>query len=143
MAKPRGRPTRYTKALADRICAELATGRTLRDVCQDEKFPHESTVRTWAHKNYQGFFTQYMEARQIGYMAMADEMFAIADDGQNDWMERNDPDNPGYAANGELVARSRLRLDTRKWMLSKALPKIFGDKVTAEVEATVTINVVA
>lgn len=143
MAKPHGRPTRYTKALADRICAELATGRTLRDVCRDEGFPHEATVRVWAHKNYQGFFTQYTEARQIGYMAMADELFDIADDGRNDWVERNDPDNPGYAVNGEVVARSRLRLDTRKWMLSKALPKIFGEKITAEVDATVTVNVVA
>jgi hypothetical protein len=27
----------------------------------------------------------------------------------------------------------RLQVDTRKWLLSKALPKIYGDKLTAEV----------
>ena len=63
-------------------------------------------------------------------MAMADETLEISDDGTNDWMK----DNEGYKVNGEHVARSRLRVDTRKWLLSKALPKIFGDKLTQSVQ---------
>ena len=65
---------------------------------------------------------------------MADELLEVADDGRNDWMERQD-DNGGtsWQANGEHIQRSRLRVDTRKWMLSKALPKVFGDKITQEV----------
>jgi hypothetical protein len=43
-----GKPTDYTAELAARICAELATGRSLRDVCRDDDMPHESTVRAWA-----------------------------------------------------------------------------------------------
>jgi hypothetical protein len=31
--------------------------------------------------------------------------------------------------NSDVVARNRLRIDTRKWVLSKVLPKIYGDKV--------------
>jgi hypothetical protein len=27
------------------------------------------------------------------------------------------------------VARDRLRTDSRKWLLSKALPKVYGDKL--------------
>ena len=115
--------------MAQYICQELASGRTLRDVCRDKGTPPESTVRLWAIKDRNGFAAQYEEARKIGYMSMADELFEIADDGANDWMVKNDPDNPGYAINGEHVSRSRLRLDTRKWALSKALPKIFGDKL--------------
>jgi len=64
---------------------------------------------------------------------MADELLEVADDGKNDWMERrDDEDKASYVLNGEHVQRSRLRVDTRKWMLSKALPKVFGDKVTQE-----------
>src|ERR1700757_750456 len=37
---------------------------------------------------------------------------------------------PGRRASCE---HRRLRVDTRKWMLAKALPKIYGDKLTAEV----------
>lgn len=125
----RGRETTYTQEIADRICEQLATGRTLRDVCRDEGMPPESTVRLWALRDENGFSAQYADARQIGYMCMADEVLEIADDGKNDWMERNVEDAPGWVINGEHVSRSRLRLDTRKWLLSKALPKIFGDKV--------------
>jgi hypothetical protein len=32
--------------------------------------------------------------------------------------------------------RDRLRVDTRKWLLSKALPKIYGDKVEHQLGAT-------
>ena len=63
---------------------------------------------------------------------MADEMLEIADDGSNDWMMGKDGSNQFYAANGEHIQCSRLRLDTRKWLLSKALPKIYGDKLPVD-----------
>lgn len=31
-------------------------------------------------------------------------------------------------------ARDRLRIDSRKWIMSKGLPKIYGDRQTHEVE---------
>ena len=77
----------------------------------------------------EGFFAQYARARDVGLDAMADELFDIADDGTNDWMERDGEGNPGYAVNGENVSRSRLRVDTRKWYLSKLAPKRYGEKL--------------
>ena len=38
---------------------------------------------------------------------------------------------------GDQVDRSRLRVDSRKWLLSKALPKIYGDKQQVEGKFTV------
>ena len=32
----------------------------------------------------------------------------------------------------EHIARSRLRVDSRKWMLSKMIPKIYGDRLVTE-----------
>ena len=130
----RGRPSLYTPELGDHICELLAQGRTLRDVCRDEHMPNEATVRGWALKDDEearpGFFTQYTRAREIGYHAMADETLEISDDAHNDWMVRHGDDDAGWQSNGENIQRSRLRVDTRKWLLSKALPKIYGDKVT-------------
>ena len=40
----------------------------------------------------------------------------------------------GWELNGEHIQRSRVRIDTRKWLLSKMLPKVYGDK--AEVAVT-------
>lgn len=130
----RGRPSAYSAEKAAEICRRLAEGQTLREICRDEQMPSESTVRGWALDDRDGFSAHYARAREIGYFSMADELLEVADDGRNDWMERQD-DNGGtsWQANGEHIQRSRLRVDTRKWMLSKALPKVFGDKITQEV----------
>lgn len=128
----RGRPSLYNPELAAKICADLAEGYTLREVCKGEDMPAESTVRAWALEDRDGFSAQYTRAREIGYHSMADELLEISDDGRNDWMARHGEDDSGWQANGEHLQRSRLRVDTRKWMLSKALPKIYGDKVVQE-----------
>lgn len=74
--------------------------------------PARSTVISWAlDKNRKEFSDQYARAREIGYSDMAEEILEIADDKLGD------------------AARDRLRVDTRKWLLSKALPKVFGDKL--------------
>ncbi len=136
----KGRPTKYTKQIADKICEQLAQGFTLREVCKSEEFPAESTIRLWALEDRDGFSAHYARAREIGYQTMADELLEISDDGRNDWMERNGDDDRGWVANGEHMGRSRLRVDTRKWLLSKALPKLYGDKITATHEAGDTLS---
>lgn len=126
---PSGETHSYSQEIADKVCDELIKGRTLRDVCRDEGMPPESTVRLWAYDDREGFAAQYTRAREIGYHSMADELLDISDDGHNDWMERRGEDDAGWQANGEHMQRSRLRVDTRKWLLSKALPKVYGDKL--------------
>jgi hypothetical protein len=129
MAKAKGRPSVYSKKTAEEVCRQLAEGKSLREICRSEDMPHESTVRLWAVQDKNGFSTQYANARRIQALYWADELLEIVDDGSNDWMERNEKDNPGFTVNGDAVARSRLRADTRKWLLSKVLPKVYGDKL--------------
>lgn len=134
--KPHGRPSLYNEELGEEICRLLKDGWTLNQLCRKhEGFPHESTVRSWAANPDHPFSTKYVQAREIGYLRMADELLEISDDGANDWMVREgkDGENLGWQLNGEHVQRSRLRADTRKWLLSKALPKIYGDKQIKEV----------
>lgn len=125
-----GRPTKYTKVLAEKICERIASGESINAICRDPDMPHKVTVMRWLLSEsevYAGFRNQYTLARQIQYEFLADEILDIADDGSNDWMQRNDPENPGFSINGEAIGRSRLRVDTRKWFMSKVLPK-FSDK---------------
>ena len=126
----KGPASLYTAEIAHEICERLASGETLRSICRDEGMPHESTVRKWAREDREGFSTQYARARDAGLDAIADELLAIADDATNDWMERlGDEGQPlGWQVNGEHVQRSRLRIDTRKWYLSKLAPKRYGEK---------------
>lgn len=114
-------------AVSERVCDELAKGRTLRAVCRDAGMPDPSTIIKWMIADVDGFAGRYRRAREIGYHLMADELLEIADDSSNDHVVREGgnvlvPDRVN-------VARSRLRLETRRWLLSKALPKLYGDRL--------------
>jgi hypothetical protein len=108
---------------------------SLREVCRQDEMPALSSVMLWLSKE-EWFSEQYARAKAAGVEALAEEMLDIADNASNDWMERNDKDgeNTGWAFNGEAAQRSRIRIDTRKWLLSKLAPKKYGDKVEQTVK---------
>lgn len=125
-----GRPSTYSQEVAEAICERLADGESLRDICAAENMPAKSTVFRWLSSN-ESFRDQYARAREAQAEYLADELLDIADDGKNDWMERHNRDGEmiGWQENGEAVSRSKLRVDARKWTLSKLLPKKYGDKL--------------
>lgn len=125
--RPNGRPSTYTKDIADKLCAGLAVGESLRTVCSGEGMPCVATVFNW-FRSQDGFLEQYTRAKQESADALTDEMLDIADDATNDWMLRNGDENVGYDFKGEHVQRSKLRIETRKWLASKLKPKKYGDR---------------
>lgn len=128
---PTGRPTEYTEELATEICSRIASGESLRSICKDDKMPARSSVHLWLlDKNKKGFSDQYELACNIRAENMFDELTEIADDGSNDYMEKEVADGRSITVvDTEHISRSRLRVDTRKWYLSKVLPKKFGEKL--------------
>lgn len=125
------RPTIFTEKLGQSICERIANGESLRDIVKDENMPSSSTVFRWLlDEEKKEFWEQYEKARNIQAELMFEELLEIADDGQNDWMEKEYKDGSSYITmNPEHFGRSRLRVDTRKWYLSKVLPKKFGEKM--------------
>lgn len=112
MAKhPGGRPNEYTQEVADRICEELAIGKSLRSVCLSEDMPAIRTIFNW-FRSHPEFLLQYEKAKQESADAMSEEVLEIADN-----------------ENMEDVQRARLRVDTRKWLMAKMKPKKYGDKM--------------
>lgn len=129
----RGRP-KLTPELEGELLELLASGKTLLQVCEDERFPTESAIRKKALED-KDFGARYTHAREVGYLRMADELLEIVDDGRNDWMTTKTKGGQDIeVVNKEAVERSRLRFQARQWLLSKALPKIYGDKL--DVKAT-------
>ena len=125
-----GRPSDYSPEIVDLICERIADGVSLREICRTEDMPSKAAVFRWlaAHAEFRD---QYARAREAQADALADELLDIADDGDNDWMERKGEDGQslGWRENGEAIQRSRLRVDTRKWIASKLKPKKYGDKL--------------
>jgi hypothetical protein len=95
--------------------------------------PNRATVFRWLSK-FPEFSDQYARAREAQAEALADEILQISDEGQNDWMEKYNQKGEavGWQVNGEAVLRSKLRVDTRKWIASKLRPKKYGEKVDLE-----------
>lgn len=120
----RGRPTKYTPELADEILSRLCEGESLRSICEDEDKPSAGTVIGWVVEDREGFSERYALARQAQAHRWADEILEIADDGRNDVHLGE----KGPVLNSDVIQRSRLRVDTRKWLLSKLLPT-YADKV--------------
>lgn len=123
-----GRPNGYTKEIADKICEELALGKSLRTVCAQDEMPSMATIFKWMRENEE-FLNQYARAKQESADAMAEEILDISDNGSNDWMEKNYGEQSVWVTNGEALQRSRLRVDTRKWLMAKMKPKKYGEKM--------------
>ena len=136
-----GRPTDYNEELADIICERLASGESMRSISRDEGMPASSTMFKWL-RIHPVFTEQYTRAKEESADALVEEMLDIADDGTNDWMEKHgkDGENVGWQVNGESVARSRVRVETRKWISSKLKPKKYGDKITTEHTGGITLT---
>lgn len=126
-----GRPSSLTKEIANAICLRMSEGESLRSICRDELMPGKSTVFQWLQDDANKTFAdQYAKARQALSDHWAEEIVEIADDGSNDYMKRERED--GFVTevlNSEHINRSRLRVDTRKWLMARMAPKKYGDKV--------------
>lgn len=115
--RPRGRPTRYRPELGDEICRRIAEGASLRTICAETEMPDMSTVLRWVREDRESFRKHYAEATEARAHALVEEIITLADSA--------DPDN---------VQVQRLRVDTRKWFAGKVLPKLYGDRLQADLQ---------
>lgn len=132
---------KYSEALCDEICERLSNGEPLRRICRDEHMPTWRTVYRWMYER-PDFQTAIAHARELGYDAIAEECFDIADDATNDWMEKHSKEGDciGYELNGDHVQRSKLRIWTRTQLLAKWNPKKYGDKQQIDLKAQVSVS---
>lgn len=129
--KKMGRPSDYTEELSDVICGRIALGESLNSICKnDEEMPCMATVFSWM-RLHEDFLNNYTRAREEQAETLADEIIEIADDGTGDLTMDKDGNE---RINHEVVARSRLRVEARKWVASKLKPKKFGEKITNEIK---------
>lgn len=130
MAHPGGRPSIYTNKLGKEICSRIALGESVLHICSDESMPVSSTIYLWLlDEDKKEFSDNYARARNIQAELMFEELLDIADDGSNDYMTIKKGDKEYNVEDREVTNRSKLRVDARKWYLSKVLPKKFGDKM--------------
>jgi hypothetical protein len=88
------------------------------------------------------FLEKYVRAREMQAEILADQIISIADDESEDIIFVEGNDTSGVTAipkaNREFIQRSNLRVEARKWVAAKLLPKKYGDRKEVKVDATVT-----
>ena len=128
--QPRGRPSRFSNEIATEVCDRLAAGESLQSICRDRHLPHERTVRRWAIEDHEGFSPRYTRERELQTECLIDQIVAIADSVAD---ERE---------SSPAVHAARLRVDARKWIASKMLPRKYGDRLGVDSTGSLTIKIV-
>ena len=121
-----GRPSDYNEEIAALVCERVATITCgLAKMCDMyDDMPTQSTVNLWRYRHPE-FSAQYALAKLKQADLLAEECLDISDDNSRDIKYDKDGNE---SCNSEFVQRSRLRIDTRKWLASKLLPKAYGDR---------------
>lgn len=111
------------------ICERISGGESLTAICKEDGMPAKVTVFKWIC-NDEDFANQYARAREAQAEHYLDEIISISDDSVLD--VEIDPETGHERTNHEVVARARLRVDTRKWAMSKLAPKKYGDRTALD-----------
>ena len=75
---------------------------------------------------------RYARACEIRAEILESEMLDIADDTSRDKKLIDKGDIEVEVTDQEAIQRSRLRVETRKWLMGKLKPKKYGEKITNE-----------
>lgn len=126
---------KLTKAQVQaKICYEIAhSSMGLETIIKlNEGMPCRAQVYKWLQEDLL-FIDNYAQAKEDQMDYMATEIIEIADDSRNDYIEKlTESGDVVMALDRDNIQRDRLRVDTRKWLMSKLKPKKYGEKTTTE-----------
>ena len=109
--------SKVTEEKFKQILTRIAEGESLRSISNDKGMPGARYFYQYLEaegEEGEDRRKQYARARQQQADGFADEMVSIADNPEED------------------VNRSKLRVDTRKWIAAKLKPKVYSDKHIVE-----------
>jgi hypothetical protein len=121
----------------------IAQGYTLRQIANLKGMPGMNLMLKWYAEKPE--FRQRIEKAKTELVErFAEDILDIADDASNDYMVR-------IARNGEEVKsldhdnvnRSKLRIETRKWLMSKLRPERSGDNMRIDKKVDIVARVEA
>ena len=111
-----------TTSLSNNICQKLMEGKPLTQICQEKDLPSLTTIYKWINSN-PSFAKQITNARRVGTQFYLDKMIE-----ELETMSAKD------------VGIVREKLHHYRWLASKLLPSLYGDKQEVVQDTKITIQ---
>ena len=109
------------------------TPKSLNTICSENKdFPDARTVYRWIDED-EDFCQRYTRAKNAQLQVLADQLVELADKDRICEKRTIKADGSEEVVILDQVERTKVQIDTRKWLLAKLNPKKYGDKVQQEV----------
>ena len=120
----------YNSEIAKEICDELSTSiKGITELCyENPHWPTFKNVYRWMHA-HEDFRQAYARAKAFQVELLVEEALKSA--------FRKDEDtiidgNGNQKCDHEWVSRSRLKIDTIKWIACKLAPRVYGERIQVE-----------
>ena len=113
------------ESIFNEIIKQISEGKSLRAVLRQSDMPDSKTFYKWTDDEKDKSL-QYVRACNERSDGIFDDLLTIADATEDDIIMSEDGK---VVTNHNVIQRDRLRVDARKWALSKMNPKKYGDKV--------------
>ena len=141
MSKRQGRPPIYDPdVILPRVYELMREGMSIASILKLPEMPSSQVFFKWKAGDPQ-IASDYARAREDRADLWAEEILTIADDSSGDWVEFETPDGRvKRRLDSEHVRRSRLKVDARKWLVSKHHPRTYGDRVAVDLDAKVDLE---
>jgi hypothetical protein len=129
----------YSKSEKDRIFSiiidRVANGESVRNVLLERDMPSSSTFFNWVDED-QIKSKQYARSLEL----RAEEKFQSI---ESDYMEEPQRDPTTGKIDGGWVQLQRLKIDAKKWELSKLHPKKYGDRLELDNKHSGSVNIIS
>lgn len=117
-------------SMSDKIIANMQSGMPMRKACQDVGLAPSSFIE-WCDADPL-LAERYARARERLLDMMAEEILEISDEAV--------PSTAQGSLDSAAVQQQRMRIDTRKWLMSKLAPQKYGERQHVEVSGKLTLE---
>lgn len=117
--------------LVPEICARLAQGEPLAQICRDPHMPGVTTVWEWQHAD-KSIAESIARAREAGHDVLAAQCLEIANTPVIGEEQTTKADGTVEVKRGDMLGHRKLQIETRLKLLAKWDPKRYGERQAVE-----------
>ena len=111
------RPTKLTDAVREEITLRLADGESLSSICRDSHMPIKATVLLWVGDDRDGFYTDYVRAREAQGHVQAEHITRLAQSVEQEQVSPN---------------AAKVAIDAYKWAAERMAPNHYSPKTISD-----------